>query len=47
MLSRTAESLFWIGRYLERVQDLARVVDVAYHSRLEQGSASGNLESLK
>jgi uncharacterized alpha-E superfamily protein len=36
MLSRTAESLFWIGRYLERVQDLARVVDVAYHSRLEQ-----------
>ena len=37
MLSRTAESLFWIGRYLERVQDLARVVDIAYHSRLEQG----------
>lgn len=36
MLSRTAESLFWIGRYLERVQDLARVVDVAYHARLEQ-----------
>ena len=39
MLSRTAESLFWIGRYLERVQDLARVVDVAYHSRLEQVGA--------
>jgi uncharacterized alpha-E superfamily protein len=36
MLSRTAESLFWIGRYLERVQDLARVVDVTYHARLEQ-----------
>jgi len=36
ILSRTAEGLFWIGRYLERVQDLARVVDVAYHSRLEQ-----------
>ena len=35
ILSRTAESMFWIGRYLERVQDLARVVDVAYHSRLE------------
>ena len=39
MLSRTAESLFWIGRYLERVQDLARVVDVVYHSRLEQVGA--------
>jgi uncharacterized alpha-E superfamily protein len=36
MLSRTAESLFWIGRYLERVQDLARALDVAYHSRLER-----------
>jgi uncharacterized alpha-E superfamily protein len=39
MLSRTAESLFWIGRYLERVQDLARAVDVAYVSRLEQVGA--------
>ena len=36
MLSRTAESLYWIGRYLERVQDLARAVDIAFQSRLEQ-----------
>src|SRR5262249_54853060 len=36
MLSRTAESLFWIGRYLERSENLARVVDVAYHARLER-----------
>ena len=35
MLSRTAESLFWIGRYLERAESLARAVNVAYHSRLE------------
>jgi uncharacterized alpha-E superfamily protein len=39
MLSRTAESLFWIGRYLERVQDLARALDVAYHARLERAGA--------
>ena len=36
MLSRTAESLFWIGRYLERAEGLARLVDVAYHARLER-----------
>jgi uncharacterized alpha-E superfamily protein len=36
MLSRTAEGLFWIGRYLERAESLARVVDIAYHSRLER-----------
>jgi uncharacterized alpha-E superfamily protein len=43
VLSRTAESLFWIGRYLERVQDLARAVDVAYHSRLELLGARRNV----
>jgi uncharacterized alpha-E superfamily protein len=36
MLSRTAEALFWIGRYLERAEHLARVVDIAYHSRVER-----------
>ena len=28
MLSRIAESLFWIGRYLERAEDTCRIVDV-------------------
>ncbi|NNN12874.1 MAG: alpha-E domain-containing protein [Acidimicrobiaceae bacterium] len=28
MLSRLAESLFWLGRYLERSEDLARILDV-------------------
>lgn len=28
MLSRIAESLFWIGRYVERADDTARLVDV-------------------
>jgi uncharacterized alpha-E superfamily protein len=36
MLSRTAESLFWIGRYLERVQGFARALDTTYHARLER-----------
>lgn len=28
MLSRIAESLYWIGRYLERAEDTARILDV-------------------
>ena len=28
MLSRIAESLFWIGRYLERAEDTTRIVEV-------------------
>jgi len=27
MLSRLAESLYWIGRYIERADDTARIVD--------------------
>jgi uncharacterized alpha-E superfamily protein len=28
MLSRIAESLYWIGRYVERAEDTSRIVDV-------------------
>jgi uncharacterized alpha-E superfamily protein len=35
MLSRIAESLFWIGRYLERVDDTARLLDVQMQVLLE------------
>ncbi len=35
MLSRIAESLFWIGRYLERADDTARILDVQIHQLLE------------
>jgi uncharacterized alpha-E superfamily protein len=38
MLSRHAEDLFWIGRYLERAEDTARLLDVTYHGALEAGS---------
>ena len=27
MLSRIAESLFWIGRYVERAEDTARILE--------------------
>jgi uncharacterized alpha-E superfamily protein len=29
MLSRTAENLFWLSRYVERAENLARILDVA------------------
>ncbi len=29
MLSRTAENLFWLGRYMERAENVARLVDAA------------------
>ena len=35
MLSRVAEALFWIGRYVERAEDTARLLDVHFHDVLE------------
>ena len=35
MLARHAENLFWTGRYLERAEDTARMLDVTYHGLLE------------
>jgi uncharacterized alpha-E superfamily protein len=29
MLSRTADSLYWLSRYIERAENLARILDVA------------------
>jgi uncharacterized alpha-E superfamily protein len=36
MLSRIAESLFWMGRYMERAEETARLLDVHFHTLLEQ-----------
>ncbi len=35
MLARHAESLFWAGRYIERAESTARMLDVTYHTHLE------------
>jgi uncharacterized alpha-E superfamily protein len=35
MLTRKAETLFWLGRYMERVENHARLIDVNYHMRHE------------
>ena len=35
MLARSAEDLYWVGRYLERCEHMARTIDVVYHRLLE------------
>lgn len=35
MLNRNAEALFWIGRYMERAENHARLIDVHYHLQHE------------
>jgi uncharacterized alpha-E superfamily protein len=44
MLSRIAESLFWIGRYVERADDTARLLDAFLHRVLEDPWADEDLE---
>jgi uncharacterized alpha-E superfamily protein len=36
MLSRIADSLFWMARYMDRAENAARLLDVTYHMLLEQ-----------
>ncbi|RMI32876.1 alpha-E domain-containing protein [Nocardia stercoris] len=38
MLARNAESLYWIGRYVERADDTARILDIAVHQLLEDAT---------
>ena len=35
MLSRVADSLYWMSRYLERAEHTARVLDVNLHGQLD------------
>ena len=41
MLSRVADSLYWMSRYLERAEHTARLVDVDLQLRLDQSPESG------
>ena len=43
MLSRIADSLFWLARYMERAEYTARILDVNYHMLLEQSQQSYRL----
>src|SRR5882724_10325099 len=41
MLSRVADSLYWMSRYLERAQHTARLVDVELQLWLDQAPEAG------
>src|ERR1700746_2984572 len=40
MLSRVADSLYWMSRYLERAENTVRQLDVAMSLMLDSGGAS-------
>ena len=45
MLSRVADALFWMSRYVERAEQVARLLDVCFHLELDlRGVGSGPSE---
>jgi uncharacterized alpha-E superfamily protein len=40
MLSRTAEYLYWTGRYMERAENMARILDVSHRIALQRTGAA-------
>lgn len=47
MLARNAESLYWIGRYVERADDTARILDVSVHQLLEDATIDVDLAARR
>ena len=42
MLSRTASDLYWMSRYLERAENLARMLDISYSLSLMPQDGRGD-----
>lgn len=42
MLSRVADSIFWMSRYIERAENIARFIDVTGHLSLDLGDGMGD-----
>jgi uncharacterized alpha-E superfamily protein len=41
MLSRVAENLYWISRYVERAENVSRLLDVGFHLELDSSGLNG------
>ncbi|TMR91636.1 alpha-E domain-containing protein [Nonomuraea basaltis] len=46
LLSRIAETLYWIGRYVERADDTARLLDVSVHRMLDEPDTCSSLHAV-
>ena len=42
MLGRTASSLYWMSRYVERAENMARLLEVGYRISLMPGAIEGS-----
>lgn len=42
MLSRVANSIYWLNRYIERAENVARFIDANYHMTLDIPDSAGN-----
>lgn len=47
MLSRTADHLYWLARYTERAENLARLLDVSYQMSLVPQSIAAQNENWR
>ena len=45
MLSRTAANLYWMGRYMERAENLARIIEVGYRMNQMPTMTSGGVRT--
>jgi uncharacterized alpha-E superfamily protein len=43
LLSRVADSVYWMSRYIERAENIARVIEVNLHLQLDLPSTASNL----
>ena len=46
MLGRTAQNLFWLSRYIERAENMARLLEVGYRMSLTSRREGGSAEHL-
>jgi uncharacterized alpha-E superfamily protein len=46
MLSRVADALFWMSRYLERAEHVARLLDITFHLELDLSAVVGGSYDL-
>ncbi len=47
MLGRTAASLFWMSRYMERAENMARLLEVGYRISLMPGAVEGHRDEWR